>query len=148
MVKRPWFNVLGQPAGRSMLIEGLVSRETGSIIGVAITDAPLSTVSLNHPARRAELRLGRGGNSSGDIVLAFWNASFGATPQAAGPLIQRCEINAEGIDPIYPAAAEAVEEAAVSAMVAGTDTPTFRFPGRTIPGINCTAPRAALFREE
>jgi D-aminopeptidase len=147
MVKRPWFNVLGQPAGRSMLIEGLVSRETGSIIGVIATDTPLPTVSLNHPARRVELCPGRGGNSSGDMVLAFWNASFGAVPQAAGLLIQRCEIDAEGIDLIYPAAVEAVEEAAVSAMVAGTDTPTLRFPGRTIPGINCTA-RAALFREE
>jgi len=37
-----------------------------------------------------------------------------------------------------------VEESVVNAIVAGTDTPTFRFPGKTIPGIDRTA-LAALF---
>lgn len=146
--KRPWFNVLGQPVGRLMPFEGLVPRETGSIIVVIATDAPLSTISLRHLARRAGLGLGRGGtpggNSSGDIFLAFSTAPFGPMPQQAGPLIQRTELNAELLDPIYLAAVEAVEESVVNAIVAGTDTPTFRFPGKTIPGIDRTA-LAALF---
>lgn len=146
--KRPWFNVLGQPVGRLMPFEGLVPKETGSIIVVIATDAPLSTISLRHLARRAGLGLGRGGtpggNSSGDIFLAFTTAPFGPMPQAAGPLIQRVEINAELIDPIYLAAVEAVEESVVNAIVAGTDTPTFKFPGKVIPGIDRTA-LAALF---
>lgn len=146
--KRPWFNVLGQPVGRLMPFEGLVPRETGSIIVVIATDAPLSTISLRHLARRAGLGLGRGGtpggNSSGDIFLAFSTAPFGPMPQQAGPLIQRSELNAELLDPIYLAAVEAVEESVVNAIVAGTDTPTFRFPGKTIPGIDRTA-LGALF---
>ena len=146
--KRPWFNVLGQPVGRLMPFEGLVPRETGSIIVVIATDAPLSTISLRHLARRAGLGLGRGGtpggNSSGDIFLAFSTAPFGPMPQQAGPLIQRSELNAELLDPIYLAAVEAVEESVVNAIVAGTDTHTFRFPGKTIPGIDRTA-LAALF---
>lgn len=149
--KRPWFNVLGQPVGRLMPFEGLVSRETGSIIVVIATDAPLSPISLKHLARRAGLGLGRGGtpggNSSGDIFLAFSTAPFGPMPQQAGQLIQRTEFNAEHLDPIYLAAVEAVEESVVNAIVAGADTPTFRFPGKTIPGIDCAA-LAGLFREE
>lgn len=146
--KRPWFNVLGQPVGRLMPFEGLVPKETGSIIVVIATDAPLSTISLRHLARRAGLGLGRGGtpggNSSGDIFLAFSTAPFGPMPQQAGLLIQRSEINAELLDPIYLAAVEAVEESVVNAIVAGSDTPTFRFPGKTIPGIDRAA-LAALF---
>ena len=146
--KRPWFNVLGQPVGRLMPFEGLVPKETGSIIVVIATDAPLSTISLTHLARRAGLGLGRGGtpggNSSGDIFLAFSTAPFGAMPQSAGALIPQVELNAELIDPVYLAAVEAVEESVVNAIVAGTDTPTFKFPGKTIPGIDRAA-LAALF---
>jgi L-aminopeptidase/D-esterase-like protein len=146
--KRPWFNVLGQPVGRLMPFEGLVPKETGSIIVVIATDAPLSTISLTHLARRAGLGLGRGGtpggNSSGDIFLAFSTAPFGAMPQSAGALIPQVELNAELIDPVYLAAVEAVEESVVNAIVAGTDTPTFKFPGKTIPGIDRDA-LAALF---
>jgi len=146
--KRPWFNVLGQPVGRLMPFEGLVPRETGSIIVVIATDAPLSTISLRHIARRAGLGLGRGGtpggNSSGDIFLAFSTAPFGPMPQKAGPLIERREINAELIDPLYLAAVEAVEESVVNAIVAGSDTPSFKFPGKVIPGIDRAA-LAALF---
>ena len=146
--KRAWFNVLGKPVGHKMPFDGLVPKETGSIIVVIATDAPLSTVSLTHLARRAGLGLARGGtpggNSSGDIFLAFSTAPFGPMPQAAGHLIQRSELNAELIDPIYLAAVEAVEESVVNAIVAGTDTPTFRFPGKAIPGIDRAA-LAALF---
>ena len=147
--KRPWFNVLGQPVGRLMPFEGLVPRETGSIIVVIATDAPLSTISLTHLARRAGLGLGRGGtpggNSSGDIFLAFSTAPFGPMPQSAAALIPQVELNAELIDPVYLAAVEAVEESVVNAIVAGTDTPSFKFPGKTIPGIDRDA-LAALFR--
>jgi D-aminopeptidase len=148
--RRPWFTVLGKPVGQAMPFDGLVEKETGSIIVVIATDAPLSTISLRHLARRAALGLGRGGtpggNSSGDIFLAFSTAPFGPVPQAAGVFIQKTEMNAEHLDPVYLGAVEAVEEAVVNAIVAGRDTPTFRFAGSTIPGIDHAA-LAAMFAD-
>jgi L-aminopeptidase/D-esterase-like protein len=93
--KRPWFNLLGQPVGRLMPFEGLVPKETGSIIVVIATDAPLSTISLTHLARRAGLGLGRGGtpggNSSGDIFLAFSDAPVRRRPDPAGRAERRAD---------------------------------------------------------
>lgn len=146
--KRPWFNILGKPVGALMPGGGLVKKETGSIIVVIATDAPLSTISLRHLARRAAMGLARGGtpggNSSGDIFVAFSTAPFGPMPQTAAPLITRQELNAELLDPIYLATVEAVEESVVNAIVAGQDTPTFRFPGNVVQGID-TATLSRIF---
>lgn len=148
---REWLNILGQPVGR-MLTEGTFRRkETGSIIVVIATDAPLSALSLRHVARRAGLGVGRGGtpggNSSGDIFLAFSTADIGPLPQQRGAFTERREINNEVIDPIYLAAVEAVEEAIVNAMVAGEDVAAVKPEGLTIRAID-TQRLAALFRKE
>jgi len=148
---REWLNILGQPVGR-MLTEGTFRRkETGSIIVVIATDAPLSALSLRHVARRAGLGVGRGGtpggNSSGDIFLAFSTADIGPLPQQHGAFTERREINNEVIDPIYLAAVEAVEEAIVNAMVAGEDVAAVKPEGLTIRAID-TQQLAALFRKE
>jgi D-aminopeptidase len=148
---REWLNILGQPVGR-MLTEGTFRRkETGSIIVVIATDAPLSALSLRHVARRAGLGVGRGGtpggNSSGDIFLAFSTADIGPLPQRHGTFTERREINNEVIDPIYLAAVEAVEEAIVNAMVAGEDVAAVKPEGLTIRAID-TQRLAALFRKE
>ena len=136
---RKWLNILGKPVGQ-MIPEGAWrSADLGSIIVVVATDAPLSPLALRHVARRAGLGLARGGtpggNSSGDIFLAFSTADIGPMPQKAGPRVTREEINMETLDPLYLATVEAVEEAVVNALVAGEDVPAFRPAGRMVPGI-------------
>lgn len=148
---RPWLNILGQPVGKLMPEGSLLAHETGSVIVVVATDAPLSALSLRHVARRAGLGIARGGspggNNSGDIFLAFSVAEPAAMPHDAGFLTNRTELNPEHIDPLYLAAVQAVEEAVVNAIVAGSDTPTFKPAGFTCHGIN-TEKLAALFRSQ
>ncbi|NGM45684.1 S58 family peptidase [Rhodobacter sp. SGA-6-6] len=146
---RPWLTVLGRPVGQLMPEGAFYSAETGSIIVILATDAPLSALSLRHLAKRAAIGIGRGGtpggNNSGDIFLAFSTANDGPMPQAAGPVLSRQELNPERIDPLYLAAVEAVEEAVVNALVAGEDAPTVKPEGLTCRAID-TARLAALFR--
>ncbi len=147
---RPWLTILGQPVGRLMPEDRLLPTETGSIIVILATDAPLSALSLRHLARRAAIGIGRGGtpggNNSGDIFLAFSTANDGPMPQSAGPVLTRQELNGEVIDPLYLGAVEAVEEAVVNALVAGEDAPTVKPGGMTCRAID-TARLAALFRK-
>ena len=140
---RPWLTVLGQPVGARLTADRLLARETGSIIVIVATDAPLSALSLRHVARRAGLGVGRGGSpgghGSGDIFLAFSTAEFGGMPQFAPALIPRVEMNDEILDPLYLATVEAVEEAVVNALVAGEDCPTFRPAGKICRAIDTDA---------
>ena len=146
---RPWLNILGQPVGKLMPEGSLLEHETGSIIAIVATDAPLSALSLRHVARRAGMGVARGGspggNNSGDIFLAFSVAEPAAMPADAGFLTSSTYLNPEHIDPFYLAAVQAVEEAVVNAIVAGRDTPTFKPAGMTCHGID-TEKLAALFR--
>ncbi|MCW1917833.1 P1 family peptidase [Rhodobacter sp. KR11] len=146
--RRDWFQVLGRPVGRLMPEGAWRDREQGSIIVVVATDAPLSALTLRHLARRAAMGVARGGtpggNSSGDIFLAFSTAHPGPMPQAAWPLISRSELNQEIVDPLYLAAAEATEEAVVNAIVAGVDVAAVKPRGLVVKGID-TAALAALF---
>jgi L-aminopeptidase/D-esterase-like protein len=145
---RPWFRILGQPVGELMPEERLHPREHGSIIVILGTDAPLSSISLRHIAKRAAIGIGRngtpGGNSSGDIFLAFSVANPGPMPQTEAAVASRRELNPEYLDPLYLAAVEAVEEAVVNAIVAGEDVATLKPAGRTVRAID-TKRLAALF---
>ena len=136
---RRWLNILGKPVGQLLPEGAWRSADLGSIIVVIATDAPLSPLALRHVARRAGLGLARGGtpggNSSGDIFLAFSTADIGPMPQKAGPRLTREEINMELLDPLYLATVEAVEEAVVNALVASEDVAAFRPAGRVVPGI-------------
>lgn len=147
---RPWLNILGQPVGKLMPEGGLLDHETGSVIVIVATDAPLSALSLRHVARRAGLGIARGGspggNNSGDIFLAFSVAEPAAMPHEAGYLTSSTQLNPDHLDPFYLATVQAVEEAVVNAIVAGRDTPTFKPAGLTCHGID-TARLAALFRD-
>jgi D-aminopeptidase len=131
---RPWLTVLGVPVGREMTEGRLAERETGSIIVILATDAPLGPLSLRHLARRAGLGVGRGGspggNSSGDIFLAFSVADRCDLPQLS-PKRRQVEIfTGEGLDPLYLATVEAVEEAVLNALCAGEDAPTVKPAGQ------------------
>ena len=136
---RKWLTILGKPVGQLIPEGAWRSSEMGSIIVVIATDAPLSPLALRHVARRAGLGLARGGtpggNSSGDIFLAFSTADVGTMPQQPPPMLTRQEINMEVLDTLYLAAVEAVEEAVINALVAGQDTPAFQPAGKIVPGI-------------
>jgi D-aminopeptidase len=141
--RREWFTVLGMPVGRAMPPAAHVEKETGSIIVILATDAPLSDALLRGLAKRAALGIGRsgtpGGNSSGDIFLAFSTADPMADPLQAGPVIIRHSLNWDGMDPIYEAAVQAVDEAVINAIVQGEDVPCFKPKGAVCPGIDTAA---------
>jgi len=131
---RDWFTVLGVPVGRMLRDDRLRRRESGSIIVILATDAPMMPHQLQRLARRAALGIGRhgtpGGNNSGDIFLAF---------STANP-IPRAELEAGThdlrfladpmFDPYYLAAVEATEEAVLNAMLAAEDFTTLKPAGR------------------
>jgi L-aminopeptidase/D-esterase-like protein len=95
--------------------------EHGSIIIVIATDAPLLPTQLKRLARRAALGVGRmgglGGNSSGDIFVAFSTANAGASVADSGLRTVRMWPN-ERSDPLFEAVVGATEEAITNAMVA------------------------------
>lgn len=92
----------------------------GSIIVVLATDAPLLPHQLKRMATRISLGVGRmggwGGNSSGDIFVAFSTANAGAAG-AADTVSVRMLANAK-ITPLFTATAQATEEAIVNALLA------------------------------
>jgi len=137
---RPWLTVLGKPVGQMMPENRLRDQETGSIIVIVATDAPLSSLSLQHTAKRAAIGIGRGGspggNNSGDIFMAFSVANEGPMPQKDDAIVHRPQLNNEFMDPIYMATVEAVDEAVVNAMVAGEDVKTFRPEGKVVKAID------------
>ena len=94
--------------------------ETGSIIIVLATDAPLLPHQLKRIAKRAALGVGRlggtGGNTSGDIFVAFSTANPGAAKPDANVTVTM--LPNERISPLFEATIQATEEAIVNAMVA------------------------------
>jgi D-aminopeptidase len=103
--------------------EGKVRGDTGSIIVVIATDAPLLPHQLERIARRASLGLGRmgshAGNGSGDIFVAFSTAN---TDAAAGSALNTARfVGNDHLDDLFAATVQATEEAIVNAMVAAED---------------------------
>ena len=147
--RRPQLTIAGVPIGRliperrAYAEEG---RETGSILIVIATDAPLLSHQLKRLARRATMGLARvgsvSGDGSGDLFLAFstispeWDASANVLRAAFRPN--------ETLDPIFEATVQATEEAIVNAMVAA---PTMTgADGRTAIGLPHERLRAAMER--
>jgi D-aminopeptidase len=139
---RPWLSVLGVPVGKEIPEGRLNEKETGSIIVILATDAPLTGLSLRQLAKRAAIGVGRGGtpggNNSGDIFLAFSTANNTGLPQAEGFLQSFQSLNPEFLDSLYLGGVEAIEEAVVNALVAGEDTPTFKPKGHVCYGLDNT----------
>ena len=104
------------------------------------TDAPLAPLNLRHLAKRAAIGIGRhgtpGGNSSGDIFLAFGTANEGDLPQRAPAKLTFEYLNGELLDPLYLAAVEAIEEAVVNALVAAETMTTVKPPGHVCRAID------------
>jgi L-aminopeptidase/D-esterase-like protein len=99
--------------------------DRGSIIVVIATDLPLLPHQLKRVARRAALGIGRmggiGGNSSGDIFLAFSTANREA--DRTDSLAAWQAIPNEQINPVFEAVVDATSEAILNAMLAA-DTMT------------------------
>lgn len=109
----------GLPVGLE-LGRGTSTRETGSIIVVLATDAPLLPHQLKRLARRAALGLARtgsvAGNSSGDLFIAFSTANTGAADEK-GPVALTMLPN-DVMGPLFEATVGAAEEAIINALVA------------------------------
>jgi D-aminopeptidase len=96
------------------------SAELGSIIVVVATDAPLLPHQLKRIATRVALGVGRmggfGGNSSGDIFLAFSTANPGAATARDSTRVTM--LANDRLNPLFYATVQATEEAIVNAMLA------------------------------
>ena len=117
---RPQLMIAGVPVGQEIR-EGLIfTKETGSIIIVVATDAPLLPHQLKRLARRASLGIARtgavSGNGSGDIFIAFSTANAGASQTDA--IASLTMLSNPGMNPLFEATVQATEEAVINALVA------------------------------
>jgi D-aminopeptidase len=132
--RRDRFRVNGVPVGeligdRIPLPQG--KDESGSIIGVVATDAPLLPHQCNRLAQRMGLGVGRMGgtaaHSSGDLFFAFATGNRALAADGEIPLRMVSDLE---ITPFYEAVIEATEEAILNSMLA-SDTMTGR-DGNTV----------------
>lgn len=101
----------------------------GSIVITIATDAPLLPHQCTRLAQRASVGLARVGggteDSSGDIFIAFsvGNSSLPAADfgHPGAPTTELQMVNNDYISPLFVAAADAVEEAILNAMLAASD---------------------------
>ena len=138
---RSQLTILGVPVGKHLsdtlkvridestgAVINNTEKETGSIIIVLATDAPLLPEQLKRLAHRIPLGLTRtgaiGGNSSGDIFIAFSTANknaFSNTEEKQVTTMANDRMNA-----LFTATIQATEEAIINAL----------FAGETMDGIN------------
>lgn len=121
---RDQLTIAGAPVGKEITdlkpTAGKPDEDQGSIIVVVATDAPLLPHQLNRLVKRVALGIGvmggRGGNSSGDIFIAFSTANpeIGAMDKLANLKMFPNEM----INPFFEAVAQATEESIVNAMIA------------------------------
>lgn len=101
----------------------LTAHDTGSIIIVVATDAPLLPHQLKRIARRAALGIARNGsfagNGSGDIFIAFSTANAEGARDQVHNVAEF--LGNDALDPLFQGTVEAVEESVINAMVAATE---------------------------
>lgn len=121
---RESLTIAGVPVGAEIpdLMPGFRAgdKDTGSIIVVVATDAPLLPHQLKRIARRVPIGISKVGgyasNSSGDIFIAFSTANSGAATREY-PVDAKMLPN-DVLSPLFLATAQATEEAIVNALVA------------------------------
>jgi L-aminopeptidase/D-esterase-like protein len=100
--------------------EGRDGGDQGSIIVVVATDVPLLPHQLKRVVKRAALGIGVmggiGGDSSGDIFVAFSTANAGAEDPDKVATVKA--IPNERINPVFEATIDATAEAILNAMLA------------------------------
>lgn len=117
---------VGQVLGRYYLKTEL-SKDSGngSCIVVIATDAPLYDRNLERLAHRALLGIARTGspmtNGSGEYAIAFsTNVDVRRTPERRAHPSSIVDVPNESMSPLFEAAVEAAEEAAINSMFAAT----------------------------
>jgi L-aminopeptidase/D-esterase-like protein len=119
--------IAGIPVGRELPPGIPRKQDTGSIIVVVATDAPLLPNQLKRLARRVPLGLGRmgsySGDGSGDIFITFSTVNPGTWGSSATKQITMLP---NDMNPLFLATVQSVEEAVVNAMIAA----------KTMKGIN------------
>jgi L-aminopeptidase/D-esterase-like protein len=117
---RKQLRVAGVPVGEEITDGTFRPKESGSIIIVLATDAPLLPHQLKRLARHAALGLARtgsaAGNGSGDIFLAFSTANPAAAKKEG--LAELTMLPNERMNPLFDATVQATEEAIINALVA------------------------------
>ncbi len=112
--------IAGVPVGREISHDSIRKAETGSIIIIVATDAPLLPHQLKRIARRAALGLARtgsvSGNGSGDLFLAFSTAK--AAIAKPGDIAKVEMLSNDDLSPFFEATVYATEEAIINALVA------------------------------
>ena len=112
--------IAGVPVGREIAGSGARDEDSGSIIVVLATDAPLLPHQLKRMARRIPLGLARDGaiaaNGSGDIFIAFSTANPDAGKTSG--TVSLTMLPNDRLDPLFAAAVQSVEEAVVNALIA------------------------------
>ena len=126
---RDTLRIAGVPVGKELRTHRVYAEDatergdTGSIIVVLATDAPLLPQQLKRLARRASLGLARNGsysgNGSGDLFVAFSTANSAALKDTA--LNTASFIGNDWLDPVFIGTVESTEEAIINAMVAARD---------------------------
>ena len=115
--------IAGIPVGRELPSGIPHAEDTGSIIVVVATDAPLLPNQLKRLARRVPLGLGRlgsySGDGSGDIFIAFSTAN--SATWGPGGVKHVAMLPNDDMNSLFLATAQAVEEAVVNAMIAARD---------------------------
>jgi L-aminopeptidase/D-esterase-like protein len=139
---RSQLTIAGVPVGKeladtlSLIFNGITSvgakenanEETGSIIVIVATDAPLLPHQLKRIAQRVPLGIskvgGIGGNGSGDIFLAFSTANKNGFSRTGETNVKMYPNDQIGV--LFAATIQATEEAIVNAL----------FAAKTMKGIN------------
>ena len=133
--EREQLRIAGIPVGREISSAKIWDQDTGSIIVVVATDAPLIPTQLKRLARRVSLGLGRNGSYSGDGSGDFFIAFSTANPRAISSkgIHQINMLPNSQLDPLFLATVQATEEAVVNAMIAA-DTMT-GINGHSVPAL-------------
>jgi D-aminopeptidase len=118
---RHLLRIAGTPVGYEITGHRVWDEDTGSIIVVVGTDAPLLPSQMKRMAKRVTLGLGRlgsiSGDGSGDIFIAFSTANAGAGLEQKKPVALQMLPN-DRMDALFEATVQATEEAVVNALVA------------------------------
>ena len=106
--------------GRPFAPAGAAPPDRGSVIAVLAADAPLTARQLERLSRRAIAGLCRSGSiigsGSGELAVAF-STAYRVPHQAEGPFLELRVLHEDGMDPLFAAAAEAVEDAVYSSLL-------------------------------
>ena len=137
MGKRSELRIAGRHVGRVYDAQvPAIPSDSGSIIIVVATDAPLLPHQLARVAKRAALGIGRTGSGaahgSGEIILAFSTANRLARTSARR--VQRMDVlSDEHIDPIFRATIDCVEESIANSICMAGDVVGVN--GHVVPGL-------------